>query len=230
MDWAKRRSLAAWLVLGGALLIVSGCAGPGGEAARPAEEMARPGRVIVDAFLYDAKLIRQGKPTSFRLELFCTDSVVALGGRGYLGKGALRGRMTSDSLRVYFPASNEFLVDGITDLLSTMSCLTSVRPFDALQLLRLPANQATHDSSIVVAVEKLGKKRQEFRLTAVGCPWGMHLVYELDRTGWRVRELRFDNGVGTRLTARLREGQRRVAIPASRLQVSWPDDATPLEP
>lgn len=230
MDRVKSRGLAAWLLIAGAMLVVSGCTGPGGEAARPAEEIAEPGRVIADAFLYDAKLVRQGKPTSFRLELFRTDSVVALGGRGYLGKGALRGVMTSDSLRVYFPASSEFLIDGISDLLSSMSCMDSVRSLDALQLLRMPANLVAHDSSIMVIAEKTGKKRQEFRVRAIGCPWSLRLAYELDGVGWRVRELRFDNGTGAQLTARLREGQRRVAIPASRFQVSWPSDATPLEP
>jgi hypothetical protein len=224
------RITAVPLVLVG-LLLAAGCGGPRGTVGTEVSSpQAGVGRVVADAYLYDAKLVRQGKPTSFRLELFCTDSMVALGGRGYLGKGALRGVMTSDSLHVYFPVSNEFLVDGINMLLSAKSCITDEHPFNALQLLRMPAGEVPHDSSITITVEKQGKKRQEFELTTSDCPWKLRLVYEPDEERWRIRELRFDNGAGVELTARLREGQRRVAIASSRFQVSWPNDATPLEP
>ncbi|MEW6049451.1 MAG: hypothetical protein AB1644_00045 [Candidatus Zixiibacteriota bacterium] len=188
------------------------------------------GKVFADAFLYDAKLVRHGKPTSFRLELFRTDSVIALGGRGYLGKGALRGRMTSDSLVVYFPATNEYLRETISELLNSFGCSLARTSLDAIEFFARPPDRTTTDSSLQVVLVRDDKKRPVYGLFSDECAWRVEIEYERNKEAWRVRELVFDDGAGVTLTARLRESRSHVGIPAARFEISWPPDALRLTP
>ena len=58
---------------------LAGCAGAGPGMREYGEREVRPddGTIIADAYLFDTKTYRDGKPTSVRLELFWTDSAVA---------------------------------------------------------------------------------------------------------------------------------------------------------
>lgn len=223
--------LSGILLVCGLAVWQAGCgAGKSGQMSDSGREEAPAGKVLTNGYLYDAKLTRHGKPTSFRLELFATDSVVALGGRGYLGKGALRGRMTADSLTVYFPTTNEFVVESLAGLLGSSHCTGEVGSFDALDMLRRRVDQMQFDASIQITSEKAGEKRPVFRISARDCQWMLRLQYESDGERWWVRDLLFDNGAGVTLSARLREQQNRAAVPANRFRVTWPDDAVQLTP
>ncbi len=79
--------------------------------------------VQVEAYLFDAVVLRGQKRNTFRLDVYQTDSIMALTGRGYLGKGALKGWMTRDSIKVLFPATNEYLYETIPALIGSIACL-----------------------------------------------------------------------------------------------------------
>ncbi len=186
--------------------------------------------VKVDAYLFDARLNRHGKPTSFRLELYCTDSLVGVAGRAYLGKGAVRGRVTRDSLDLYFPASNEFLRDSISAVFSKMSCSLKVRHFNLISVIgRLP------DSTDFVHGLYLRKAESEsdrlaFTISSDSCSWNIHLEYNQIDNRWLLRDFKFADTSNVSLHAERREVRTGITIAASKFKVTVPADATPIEP
>lgn len=161
-------------------------------------------KVRVEAYLFDAKIRRDGNPTSLRLELFQTDSLVALSARGYLGKGALKGRLTADSLEAYFPTRNEYLHEAVRDLLFSSSCTHTINHLDFPSLLRtLPDEMNLGDARLDRDDQKDGK-RPHFVITWPECTWRLELTYNFRKNGWRLLELLFDNGDNISFTARRR--------------------------
>jgi hypothetical protein len=200
-----------------------------GTQPRTAPEVsAKPG---VEAYLFDAELRRSGKPTSFRLEIFHADTVMALSGRGYLGKGALRGRVTPDSLLCYFPSSNEYLQEPVLNLLNAIECQVAPRGINLLELFdRLP-DAGTLDSTIDVVPNYQNGKRPTFIIYVENCPWQMELTYRSDEMlGWRLDEFVFFDGQDTRLKATLREFKANASVKPDRFEVRIPSDATRIIP
>ena len=200
-----------------------------GTQPRTAPEVStKPG---VEAYLFDAELRRSGKPTSFRLEIFHADTVMALSGRGYLGKGALRGRVTPDSLLCYFPSSNEYLQEPVLNLMNAIECQVAPRGVNLLDLFdRLP-DAGTLDSTIDVVPNYQNGKRPTFIIYVENCPWQMELTYTSDEMlGWRLDEFVFFDGQDTRLKATLREFKAGASVKPDRFEVRIPADATRIIP
>jgi len=186
--------------------------------------------VTADAYLFDARLNRHGKPTSFRLELYCTDSLVGVAGRAYLGKGAVRGRVTRDSLDLYFPAANEFLRDSISKVFSKMSCSLRVRLFNLISLIgRLPDST---DFVYGLTLHTVPSKpdRPVYTISSDSCSWNIQLEYNQVDTRWLLRDFRFTDTSIVSLHAERREVRTGITIAASKFQVVIPSDATPVEP
>ncbi|MEW5994027.1 MAG: hypothetical protein AB1744_06490, partial [Candidatus Zixiibacteriota bacterium] len=176
-------------------------------------------KVEVEAYLFDARLKRHGKPTSFRLDVYYTDSVIALGGRAYLGKGALKGRLTTDSLEVYFPSSNEYLYESVADLLSSSEC-SPATGIDFLNLfVSLPNSQEAFEDARIVA-DYSDEGRPEFVVSFPDCPWQINLIYDRRETGWRIRRFYFDDGSHVSLKAEQRVYKAHANVPGSKFHVS----------
>jgi hypothetical protein len=197
---------------------------PEGRAQGAAQE------VRVDAYLFDAKLHRNGKPTSFRLEMFRTDSVIALAGRAYLGKGALRGRMTRDSLEIYFPSSNEFLYCSLVGAVSGLRCDIKTNHIDLLHALTTLPDTATFSDPFLLTSDTSDQHRRSYALWIKDCPWQMKLTYDKIKEQWQLREFKFSSGSGTELHAERREYRSDVSLPAERFSVHYPSDAARIEP
>ena len=184
----------------------------------------------MEAYLFDAKLRRQGKPTSFRLEIFQTDSVIALGGRAYLGKGALKGRLTTDSLEVYFPSSNEYLYESLSNLFATAECTNAAPKLRLLHLFTsLPDSLAEMEGMSVVS-DYTDRKRPEFVISLHDCPWRIELTYNRHEVGWRIHDFKFDNGNDITLKAKRRTYKKKAQVPCSKFQLVLPDSATHIIP
>ncbi len=164
------------------------------------------GKIRVEAYLYDAKIRRDGKPTSLRLELYQTDSLVGLSARGYLGKGVLKGRLTADSLEAYFPAGDEYLYESIQDLLKGGACNYEIGNIDFPELLKtLPDRLDLGATQIARAeTENNSDKQPEFVITWPDCRWRLEVSYRLRNNSYRLYTLFFDNGDKITFTARLR--------------------------
>ena len=220
--------------LGVALVVFSLLAGCGSgyrkQAAIEERQQAGQEKVEVEAYLFDARLRRHGKPTSFRLEIFQTDSVLALGGRAYLGKGALKGRMTADSLEVYFPSSNEYLYESLSDLFVTTECPNEVPELNLLSLFNSLPDSIEEMENIRITADYSNRKRPEFNIFLQDCPWRIELTYDRQDTGWRIRHFKFDDGRDTSLKARRREYKKKARVRSSKFRLVPPDDALRIIP
>ena len=184
----------------------------------------------MEAYLFDAKLRRQGKPTSFRLEIFQTDSVIALGGRAYLGKGALKGLLTADSLEVYFPSSNEYLYESLSDLFAKAECTNAAPEFSLLHLFTFLPDSLAEMEGMSVASDYTNRKRPEYLISFPDCPWKIELTYDQHEAGWRIRDFKFDNGNDITLKAKRRTYKKKAQVPYSKFQLVLPDGATRITP
>lgn len=222
---AKHFVLALFL---GALL--SGCTGgprPGGEAPG---ETAPAGEITADAYLFDAQLRRDGKPTSLRLEIYHADSVAGIGGRGYLGKGALKGWVRDDSLLIYFPSTNEYVYEPVENILHSDYCPGAV-PRVPLSLLLTTVPDSVGDlADVYVRADLSDEDEPAYTLSIPDCVWRIDLAYDTDDGSRRVKEFEFDNGFNTTFKASRRTLKTDVDIALKRFRVVVPPDAVRLSP
>ncbi len=189
-----------------------------------------PEKVTADAYLFDAQIRRDGKPTSIRLELYDADTVVAMAGRAYLGKGALKGRLTRDSLEIYFPSTNEYLNDAVSQLAAGSKCPVPIGRLDFLSLLKSLPEQAGLDSQIVVRTVSKDEQKASFLLSAAGCIWQMQLQYDTESDSWHLKRIEFTDGAKTHFEAQRREFRKSARVKPSQFEVVIPVDATRLTP
>jgi hypothetical protein len=203
------------------------------SCSRPPTETAKEVRPAdaVRAFLFDAELRRAGKPTSFRLEIFQTDSAMALSGRGYLGKGALRGRATADSLLCYFPSTNEYIDEPVLNLMHALECEIAPKGINLVTLLdRLP-DSTSLDPTIKLVSNYQDGKRPSFIVYVENCPWQMELTYRQESiASYRLDEFFFFDGKETRLKATCREYKQSATVKPDRFEVRIPPDAQRIIP
>lgn len=229
-DSCKLSRHGVFLLAAVAGLIAFSC-GPRAPRKIVADESKAPetAKVTVEAYLFDAVLRKDGKTTSFRLEMYATDTVVALAGRGYLGKGALRGLMYARSLQVYFPTSNEFVDEPYASLLSRGPCRLELPSFDPVRLMFTTPDSLQIDPQIRIAEKEVKDNRKKYLISSQ-CDWALSLAYDLEPGGWRPVELSYDDGHGTTLKASRREYQPRAKVKPSRFDFSFPPEARRLEP
>lgn len=213
--------------------ILASVIGCGGSNLTPGEERADSfgdEKIEVEAYLFDARYYDHGKPTSFRLNVYYTDSIMAVGGKGYFGKGALKGWMRPDSLRVYFPSTKEYLFEAIDDLMRLTDCAVEPVRLDILACFtRLPDEFGNADGLTIVGKERDDRKAA-FTLYQTGCDWQLDLEYDLRDTGWRLKEFNFTDGSDTRLRARRREFKPNADVRIRRFMLSIPQTAVRILP
>ena len=212
--------------------MLMGSCGPGRRIRPASEERVAivQEKIEVEAYLFDAKLRRRGKPTSFRLEIFQTDSVIALGGRAYLGKGALKGLLTTDSLEVYFPSSNEYLHESLSDLFTTAECTNAAPKLNLLHLFTCLPDSLAEMEEVSVASDYTNHKRPEYVISLPDCPWVIELTYDQREAGWRIRDFKFDNGNDITLKAKRRAYKKKAQVPYSKFQLVLPDGVGRITP
>ena len=191
------------LLLAGSVVMAS-CGGRRGDIVSGEKIFVHSGEVEVDAFLFDAKLWRDGKPTSFRLEIYQADTIAGLSGRGYLGKGALKGRMTADSMVVYFPSTNEYIRESIAGVLGSIDCAGEEYPPSIVRLTRSLPEKWVLDSDYVIDSLSFEDNSREYSIAQENCLWELRVSYTLADSTWYLDDLEFDSGDSIRLTARRR--------------------------
>lgn len=209
---------------------IFGCQAVRYEARAGAE--GREDKITATAYSFNARLWRDGKPTTFKLELYQTDSILGLAGRGYLGKGALKGWLRSDSIKVYFPSTNEYLYESLTDLAASLTCPLPLAGLDILQLLSTVPDSLAYGTDLAVSSDYGDENQPRFRVSAAdtACQWLMEVRYDRHESSWRVREFEFDNGRDIRLRAARERYRFHAAVPAARFEVALPSGAVRIIP
>jgi hypothetical protein len=210
--------------------LAAGCGRPAGRTGVAAERPESDIKVTAEAYLFDAMVTFEGKKRSVRLELYATDSIVGVGGRSYLGKGAIKGWLTSDTVRLYFPSSNEFVYEPVHDLFASMECSSRQIDLGIIDLFFRRPDSLMTDTSVTVIADSSDADRPAYTLSVPNCPWMLNLVYDERDPGWRLREFSFSNGEDLEITARRREYRDNRNVRLSRFQVSYPPDALRIIP
>jgi hypothetical protein len=225
-------ALLLLLIVSLTLVCVAGCSGGRRHAAVSGEGAANAGSERrAEAFLFDTEIHYKGKYSSVRLELYATDSIVGIGGRSYLGKGALDGWLTRDSVKLLFPSSNEFVHDAVILLLRSLDCSErGAGSIDLLSLLYTMPSVYSVGPGIVVSLDSSDVDRPAFELSSTECPWRIDLIYDAQAPGWRVREFTFTNGDNLSIKAKRREYKPGVKAKSDKFTVEIPPDAVRISP
>lgn len=213
-----RSCLSIALTLCMSLTLAGGCGGPGGEGI--SDEGKWNQKIEVEAYLFDAKLRRDGKPTSVRLEFFQTDSVIGIAGRGYLGKGALKGRLTADTIEVFFPSTDEYLYEAVSDLMNSFDCTGQPPPISLFDLFRMLPDQALGKlDKANISIDRSSARYPRYEIRFADCPWQIELTYVRQKKGWRIKSFSFTDGDSTSLDGSRREYKRDAKVKLKKFAV-----------
>ena len=220
--------LLAIVAVAGLAGVLCGCYGNGRRGLEGSEE----GKFRAEAYSFNARIWRDNKPSTFKLEVYQTDSLIGLSGRGYLGKGALRGWIRSDSIMVYFPAANELLHESIEALVAASSCPTPLSRLSLLQLMKERPDSVSLPDQVLLETISETRDRAKFKLSSSGegCEWALALDYRRRDTGWRIEEFYFDDGRGTRLRGSCELYRAEARVPVSRIDPAPRSDAARIVP
>ena len=212
------------------LTVIYGCTSGRISNSQTEENNQLKGKIRGEAYLFDVKLKRDGKPTSFRLEIYNTDSITAFSGRGYLGKGALKGIIDDDSILVYFPTSNEFLNESTTTLLDLKDCINELEFLNLFELMTNLPTDIKIDSNLSINSSFENTSEPQFELYNPSCSWNLNLSYDKRKTGWRLKSFSIDDGISNNIKATRRTYKHNAKIPYKRFNVNIPDNAYRIIP
>lgn len=182
-------------------------------------------KIKVEASLFDARLYKDNKPTSFRLEVFQTDTLLGVAGRGYLGKGAFKGWMRQDSLMIYFPTTKEYLYEATSDLLRSDGCVSDIFGLDIMRCFQeRPQNDGSGENFVIMPVEK-EKNKSQYVIYQKDCPWQLEILYDLRKKGWRIKKFEFTNGDNFILKGQRREYKPNAGVKLKRFRLDIPPGA-----
>ena len=214
-----------------AVLSLAGCSSPPRSDILLSDfvRVAPDQSVIADAYLFQARLWRDGKPTSLRLQIFDADTITGVSGQGYLGKGAVKGFLRRDSVVVYFPSMNEYMIEDNLDWVWNTSCTMSVAMPNIFSLLdRIPTAYDFEG----VAFSDVGRMGDSYAVVVswLFCPWKLELSYDLRDEQWRLRDFRFDFGDGNRMTAKRNVYKHQTEVSLSKFYPDIPRGAARVIP
>jgi hypothetical protein len=210
------------VMMAASLALLAGC-GPRFDIG-PEGDVGSNRKVTVDGYMFDAKIRRNGKPTSVRLQFYETDDVIGMSGRGYLGKGALKVRLTDDSLIAYFPATHEYVREAMPELFASNECASRTAPPPLKRLLATLPSPEMYPVA-VFTVTKEEKKKHEYEIDWIDCPWRMSLTYDLRDEGWRLKKMRFEVDSEERFSMKRRTFKPDIKVKQSKLRLRVPDGA-----
>jgi len=232
MAFYLKRSLSVCLIL--SIIILSSCTvatrKQSGETISAEEAKFGEGRG--DAYLFDAKIYRDGKKNSVRLDVYYKNEQAGVFARGYLGKGVLKGIIDKDSIIVYFPTEDQFYTGEIASLVKG-DCR---HKFDfesiIIQLMtKLPSDIKDAGDDYYVTILKDKGKTREYRLESRHCPEHIILEYDLKENRFILDKIDFRTEDDSfRFKAERRKFRLNVDIPVNKIVFDIPEDAARILP
>jgi hypothetical protein len=224
----NRISILIQAIVGCSCALLLSCSGSQPRANGEAGRQTVDTKVTADAYLFDARFTRDGRLGSMRLEIFDADSVIALSGRAYLGKGALRGRITRDSVQLYFPASNQYISEATDEFLRNDSCALDIAKEELVSILRHRPPMASNPTAGRFSV--ISASADDTVMIATWCRKSFELKYYKTSEGWCVGSFNFRDSLGTEIQANRREVRFGARIKAGQFHVTIPPDAERITP
>ena len=185
-----------------------------------------------DAYLFDAKIIREGKKNSVRLEVYHSRDSLAVFARGYLGKGVLKAFITSDSVLAYFPTENQYYSGRIYDLISSRCQDTLIDEKMMIDLFaKTPAEIEYNVNTLyVVLLDDKGETRS-YRLQSKRCPDNIYLQYDYHEERFILQEFSFEaDNEAFGFHSKLRKFRSDVKLPPEKFLIEIPESAVRFTP
>ena len=211
------------------LSLMAGCGPPGGGLIERTGEVARQ-KVVADAYRFQARFKDDGKPTTFKLDVYVTDTVLGIIGTAYLGKGALRARITEDTVEALFPTTHEYLYEPVGELLTLSECLNIVPGINWPAMMGNLPDSLGLDLEFDVDADYRKPNKPQFVVTRFDCKWRLELTYDRDKSGWRLKQLNFDDGARKRLKLARRQFRRDAEIRQSKFMLPTDPGAVRITP
>ncbi len=167
-------------------------------------------KISVEAFLYDAKYYENNKPRSFRLQVFRTDSIIAFTGKGYFGKGVLRGTLTSDSLKVYFPTQDEYYYKTVDFIFKQSECNTFDEDFDLSALFDF--HEISKLNNEIYEISETKNKRKIININHEKCSWDIEIEYKNYDSDLRPYLFSYTNKDNQKISAKLRKYKKSAKV------------------
>jgi hypothetical protein len=222
------RKAAGWILAPLAVVAVlcwTGCAPGRGSRVSVGAESGVSAEIRADAYLFEARLKRDGKPTTFQLEVYRTDTLLGLSGKGYLGKGALKGRLTSDSLEVYFPSTHEYLYEATGDLADSSDCRLAVAQVRFLDLFHRLPDSADMPSGLYLTTDTHDPDKPVYTVHAYACAWRVEVTYDRQDGVWCIREFSYTDGDQTSLSGQRLRYRNDATVKVNRFAAVIPPGA-----
>jgi hypothetical protein len=207
------------------IIFISSC-----QIVRPIGEEKRRNKIIVDAYQFNAKLKRKKNPASFKLNVFQTDSLIAFTAKGYMNKGAMKGLMSPDSLKAYFPMTKEHVSEEISEFFASINCSGSAPKFDFFRLFSETPVFLKEDFNAFVEIVELNPNSVKYSIRFYGCRWYLDITYDRKNEGWRIRQFKFSDGKNSTLTGKRHQYNHDAKVKRSFFEYSVPFDAVRITP
>jgi hypothetical protein len=221
-------SLLIPAIVGCGLALMLSCSASRPNANDESGSQGNDTKVTADAYLFDTQVTRGGRLASMRLEIFDADSVIGLSGRAYLGKGALKGRITRDSVKLYFPSSNQYISEATDDFMRNDSCALNISKDDLVGILRHRPPSDSRPTAGKFGV--ISASADDTVMIATWCRRIFELKYYKTSDGWCVGSFHFDDSLGTEIQAKRREVRFGARVKAGQFHVIIPSDAERIKP
>lgn len=185
-----------------------------------------------DAFLYDARIYRDGRKNSVRLDVYRYADSLSVFARGYLGKGVLKGFIRGDSVLAYFPTEDQYFYGRLADILpGTCAAGTELEKLLVELFFRTPDEMQLNFEDLYLTVVKESRKERIYRLTARGCPESIELHYDLKEHCYLLEKIEYSNpDESLKFMAERRRQKLNIDLPAEKKSVSIPETATRIYP
>lgn len=200
------------------------------QIVRPLGEEQKSDKIEVEAYQFKAKLKQKKNPASFDLNIFQTDSVIAFTAKGYMNKGAMKGILTPDSLKAYFPLTNEHISEKITDFFALINCSGSPPNFNFFRLFSETPEFLKKNSSAIVDILELSPDRVKYNIRFYECWWYLDITYDKKDYGWRIRQFKFGDGKNSTLSGQRHQYKQDTNIKRNFFEYSVPFDAVRITP
>lgn len=195
----------------------------------PGRESELSKKVSVDAYLFDCRIRVNGVLRTVKIELYRIDSIVAIYGSSYLGRGAFRGRIADDSMLIFFPTTDEYLFEPNDRMLIANECGRLLSAMNLPALLTIPGKAIFADSWFQVTT-KQNSKRISSTVTSSECQWQFQVDHDLVSKSWQLKQLRLEEDGRLKFSAKRRSLRRGARIDRSRFDVAPTSSASRITP
>ncbi len=138
--------------------------------------------------------------------------------------------MSTDSIKVYFPSTNEYVYEAIEDLMNSFECSGNLSSINLTNLFYDLPDRISQPDDINIEADYKDKKQPEFIITPQNCSWRISLIYDKQDTGWRIKNFEFSDGDKTILKADRRIYKNQSNIPINKFQFHSVSDAVRIIP